>query len=689
MVDQDPIQDIEENLSKGRMINRSHAHSMFVGPPGSGKSSFMDRLLRRARKEHSTSTGVCNSVIIVDISIDNPATFHSVTVEDSNTWNEVEYDESLVRHMTDQPAEAKASSFTQKFPPTEHFNPTKLSTTVHQSDAAAELSDNIDTTKLLKVSSKMTEKITKIAVKCGGYGRLKNLKNSYSLYLRDTGGQVEFQEMIAVLIYGPSIFFFVFRLDCDFQSKLRIEYRVSESESTNSYPSSITTEDAFLQCLASVFAMDTSSGKIETHKPLVFVVGTHKDMLGLSAREKKIAELNKHLNKLIVENGFDKLVQYANDSKGQVMFTIDNTSEDDEDVKPIRSKIHNLISSRKEFNIEYPYSYLLFCLELQNLKCSVLSLGECKAMAAEYGIVGDQVSHLLQFLHLRIGVIQYFNVDGLKHIVVKEPQVLFNKVTNLIIRTFSSEALTTKEHQDFKKGVLTASVLESAFGSRDQISSEEFLKLLKHLRIITPYLSTTPGDQEERYFIPCVLNHVSECSNEGLSTNILPLYVQFRIKHCPKGLFGVLVTHLMTPESDEEPDTSFTLLQDKIFKDQVSFEVHSKGVHDEMSLKYHPSHLKITFFPESSQHRDTSIQEVCSSIREVVGVSISKSLVNLHYREDIVKPVMCLKCDNCSELHPVEMGNQHHKINCKTTKETIRIPAKGRCWYSEGESKLL
>ena len=59
---------------------------------------------------------------------------------------------------------------------------------------------------------------------------------------------------------------------------------------------------------------------------------------------------------------------YADKDIGQVMFTVDNTSEGDEDFKSIRSKVHSLITGREEFSIEYPISYLLFCLELQNLK---------------------------------------------------------------------------------------------------------------------------------------------------------------------------------------------------------------------------------------------------------------------------------------------------------------------------------
>ena len=51
---------------------------------------------------------------------------------------------------------------------------------------------------------------------------------------------------------------------------------VSATGEPGSYTFSVTTEEALLQFLASVYAMDTS-GKdvIKTHKSLVFIVGTH------------------------------------------------------------------------------------------------------------------------------------------------------------------------------------------------------------------------------------------------------------------------------------------------------------------------------------------------------------------------------------------------------------------------------
>ena len=300
--------------------------------------------------------------------------------------------------------------------------------------------------------------------------------------------------------------------------------------------------------------------------------------------------------------------------------------------------------------------------------------------------MGDQVSHLLEFLHLRIGVIQYYDVDGLRHIVVKEPQVLFNKVTDVIIRTFSCRALTTKEYLDLQKGILTVSVVRGVLGKEDLITCEELLKFLVHLRIITPYPFATAGEQEKRYFIPCVLNHVDESREVEQHTDVSPLYFQFQCSHCPKGLFGVLVTHLMTPGPGAEEDgIFFSLIEDKIFKDQVSFDVRSRYAdQDEMCLKLLSSHIEVKFFPSQCESRDISVGEVCSNVRQVIETSILRSLDDLHHDRCKVEPKVSFMCKYCSELHEVKKGREYFKLLCKRSRSN-RLPDQARCWYNEGE----
>ena len=683
---------------------------------------MIDRLLKRLRKRFSKSTGVCNSVIVVDIDEINPSVFYSAVGMDSETWKEVDYEVSIINQLSGQSKAIPLQSTPPEVQLPEEIQrtneiPTKEDTNEIPTKKEIQSTNAIPTKEMpaMQVAMHFPSKKKPIAVltmskesvlsiiKKYGFNTFKNyLQKTFSLYLRDTGGQIEFQEMLPLLIFGPSIFIFVFRTDLDFQSNFRIEYRKGETESMNCYTSSITTEEALLQSLSSVYAMDIpGKGTVKTHKPLVFIVGTHKDQLGSSA-DAKITELNQYIISLIVKNGFEDLVLYADKIKGQIFFAVDNTSDSDDDFKLIRSKVNSLVYHRKEFTIDYPISYLLLCLDLQNVKKSIITLDEFKILAANHGIEGNDVFHLLHFLHLRIGIVRYYDVDGLRDIVVIEPQVLFNTITDLVIRTFSCEVdLTYCEANDFRKkgfmsssvlevinneemkGILPASAFKGKFFSDDKISSETFLQLLVHLRIITPI--TTPEDEEVKYFIPCVLNHVPKSSGEDVETDILPLHVKFHCRHCPKGVFGVLVTHLNTPDVSNT-NTTFSLIQDKIFRDQVTFDVTCNGFQDEMSLKVHSSHLEINFISYSSDDReDYPIRVACCNVRQIVEDSIGKSLSDLHYSNKKAKSEMCFKCEHCSELHPVIKGSKFHMFICSTTKSCSRLPPQGRCWYGEGE----
>ena len=226
-----------------------------------------------------------------------------------------------------------------------------------------------------------------------------------------------------------------------------------------------------------------------------------------------------------------------------------------------------------------------------------------------------------------------------------------------------------------EKGILSFKAAESIIGSESKITTAELLNLLVHLRIIAPF-------KDGRYFIPCVINHLLEASDEELKPEesiVAPLYIRFGHRYCPKGLFGVLVTYLM---STKEPTLSLEFSEDKVSKDQVSFEVVSRDdTLDLLSLKVVAcSFLEVTIFPEE---RDLSlISDVCNIIRKLIETYLSKAFQDLHYNEEIVKYEMCLKCEGCSDYHKVLNTN---KLRCKRRK--IPIPPKGRCWFSDSECK--
>ena len=286
-------------------------------------------------------------------------------------------------------------------------------------------------------------------------------------------------------------------------------------------------------------------------------------------------------------------------------------------------------------------------------------------------------------------------MKDLNEIIVKEPQVLFDKVTELIIETFSKESLDTKEKKDLKeRGIFSSSVFDIATKEVEKISSDKFLKLLVCLRIIVPF---TAADSKEKFFIPCILNHVPE--GEMIRSRISSLGIKFPSQHCPKGVFGVLVTQIMNPESDisDNYDIKFHLDDEKIFRDQVTFTVECCGFkRGRMSLKNHPSNFEIIFDPFSSSPSSSddddddddddyntdvaSVQDICSTILFILKESIKKSSKNLHYKEERVKPIICFKC-KCTGFHEV-INREMYQCGDRLPKP---ISKKVRYWFDGGK----
>ena len=506
------------------------------------------------------------------------------------------------------------------------------------------------------------------------------LKRTISLYFRDTGGQVEFQEILTILIYGPSIFFFVMKTHVSLDQPLTLEYRRGD-EVINKYESSTTTRQALVQTLASIDATMKPTG-ITTHDPLVFIIGTHTDKLGselqdkeerLKAKEEQLLAIDKELERIITKHEFQHLVVYKDGKAKRILFPVDNISAEDADFQVIRQTINSKIVQSRRFQIKYPVSYLLFCLELRNENKDVLTRKECAVIAAKFEIKGEEeVTKMLLFLHHRIGIIRYYDIEGLRHLVIKEPQVLFNKLTELIVKTFpSSPALLPN---DLDRGIMEAAVLDQILSVDCQMTTKDFLCLLVHLRIITSFTD----DGTLKYFIPAVLNHLQDSVELEKKSKICTLAIDFEHHHCPKGLFGTIVCHFMSQEisKNQGQDVTFSLLKDSIFRDQVCWKVYKSCEIQGTVL----SHIEETICPYENEDFK-SLAPVCNNLRLILREAIHQSLEHLRYNPDKVAPVESFRC-NCGKLHPVEIKKNKVTIKCE---ERIYMEECYSSWFNLGE----
>ena len=662
--------DVTSLIKRKTAIERKLANFMLAGLPGNGKTTFLDRLLGRPIQNFYASTGLADDIAVVDagaiVDIDAiTADYHSAFVADESNWMLLEnLDVSFnLKEFLELDESEELSCIEMEKNTVENFLQTSASS-LEQHDPT--LSQHVkEVLQPLEINSMLDLKV----------------KNTY--YFRDIGGQMEFQECISLFIYGPSIFIFVFNANIDIEKKQIVRYRMGEDKIINEYQSSISTKDALLQCLASISSMEnTEQHSTKSITPLVLIVGTHIDLLGPDA-DIKVKEIDDNIDTLICSHHFQEFVQYAEKKFNKVIFPVNNTSENMDDIMKVRRQIDRILL-RSEFTIDYPISYLMVCLELHRMNNTVLTLSKFQEIAAQYEIEEDSVTNLLRFLHFKVGIIQYFEVDGLKELVVVKPQVLFKKVTDLVEKTFlsSSSTLKSSEEDEFlKKGILKAEVFESILSENDHMSSKEFIKFLLHLRMMVSFVD---HNGVMKYFIPAVLSHAPKAHTEEES-KISTLCITFDCGHCPKGLFAMLVTHLMTPVNNFGSEMTFKLLDQQIYQDQVAFKFH---LNDKVILKMCLSHLEVKLFPNMGNYDYSPVMSVsqrCTSLRKIIEKSINSSLTYLHYSVEKVKPMPSLRCktDKCDELHKVGR-RMEGKYFLECGYSCYYLPESAQYWYSEG-----
>ena len=495
----------------------------------------------------------------------------------------------------------------------------------------------------------------------------EHLESSWSLYLTNTGGQLEFQELLPLLVCGPSIFFITFPLNRNLDEFYTVQYQYANG-SEKTYQSPSTMMDEILQTLATIAALDCTGPQHEIDlKPKVFFIGTYKDQLPESSANEIIKEIDKKLQKKIKETSLyhQGSIQFANGTK-QLIFTVNNLDESDQDFQIIRSALQQTIERSKEFTVKCPSNWLIFSLILRakHMSSQVLSYNQCFAIAQKCGILDwTELNNALFFIHTRLGLVRYFCAKDLNTLVVTDPQILFDTVTRLIMDTFTNDHVAVNEIERFQeRGIFSMKTVErisKKSQSNAQLPLKWLLGLLNHLRIAAFF--TDEGDQ--RCFFPSVLCHAPipehiKCTKFPIE--VPSLLVAFRNGFCPRGIPGALITYLMTNEMKSQ--ISWELNPSQVFKNQVSFEVGSCDI----MLTIHPTHLEVNVDPEPDVTSEVEARNTCGE----TFIQLQKALkdVTIGYREcDYFFTFYCTKptCKDC--LHPAEIDWDSKRLKCKLT----------------------
>ena len=363
----------------------------------------------------------------------------------------------------------------------------------------------------------------------------------HGLYLTDSGGQPEFQELSPALVVGPCVFFVVLPLNKELNEKYEVEYmRPDDQKYIQKYLSSLTLQEDLMRSLASIASTKYKDKDGKEVKPRVMLIATFKDKVPLEGDcQRKL----KDLEALVKETDAFHQGMIVDASETQMVFTINNVSNEESarDTKEIRDAFQIIAD---DFHVHIPSPWLFFSLLVQHEYAddSVISRQDCFEVAKECGICDEtEFEAALQFLHRQTGVLHYYKEPPeLSQIVIKDPQYLFSQVNQLVEKTFAFvKTCCSQCTNDFKKGIFKLTDYETltAKSSQSKLNPSMLLKLLQHLNVAVPL-------DNKRYFMPCVIAHLGEDPAIGHTQSATippPLLITFKSGHCPKGLFGVLI----------------------------------------------------------------------------------------------------------------------------------------------------
>ena len=723
---------MEESIRNKGTIDHTIAHGVFVGPGRSGKDTLMKRLMGEGPpdpKKMSPSTGVLENVVKVEVK-------KLSTIASSNLylkWQRMKYDEEALELIMTTAKHHKCTSEIPKTVSVKYIYQKKLKSaqdeksslpiasnrsdkksndTKHNADKhddpESTICDDADSNK--KPSKHFTiyssdiapVDMFKKAVKLRRMDALReHLESSWSLYLTNTGGQIEFQEHIPLLVCGPSIFFVTFPLHYDLDKPYEVQYQYPDG-SLKKYLSPSTLLQEILQILATIYTLDyitVEMGDTEiTLKPTVFIIGTHKDCL--NSESEKIRQIDQKLQRYVRQTSLfhQHSIQFASDfenvNENRLVFTVNNLSKGDNDFQKIRFAVQQTVEEKchKEFTVQCPSSWLIFSLILREKHKlnRVLELKECFKIAQECGISShEELTTALSFIHSRLGLVRYFNTEGLDSLVVVDPQVLFDKITDLIKETFVCKYAYRKEIEEFsEKGIISVSAMKrisERCDKNDQLPLTWLTKLLNHFRLAA-YFKDQYG---EKYFFPSALCHVSHSIELTPHTTLSVVLIAFETGFCPRGMAGALIKCLMTNEM--KSNRKWELITSKISRNQVSFYIEDCG---DVTIKVLPIHIEIGVdSPEDTAETDCSESEIHEEVYKQI-FKCMKIVSRLYKKCEYYWTFYCTLAECETHPHPAVIEWNHttnapSKLRCKVMKRSGGLPRDYKLWNLQRIGILL
>ena len=387
--------------------------------------------------------------------------------------------------------------------------------------------------------------------------QIANTRQSHKLlsgdwiYLIDSGGQIEFLEVLPAFLQHISVCLFVTKLSEMLSECPQLEYFENGQPVGESTQCPFTNEEMLMRCVQTVQSQFISQSNNTNQDSKLVMVGTHQDLEDqcLESREEKNQKLR---SKLCPK--FDQSLVFRGLQMEELIFPINAKNPDAQDhevADKITEVIFNIASSSEPRKT--PISWFKFEYLIQKLARDygkrILHWNECLKVARllhlSEATLDAALDHLASF-----GVIHYYP-HLLPEVVFVDPQFLLDKISELVKFHYKlrhdqhTYTATGGEWREFRnEGCITLKLLDHFKRHYTKFfKPADFLKLMNDRLIVTQSVSNS------KYFMPSLLRTMEsqELDQHRVTVSgVAPLAVHFSCGWVPHGVFCSLVAFLQS-----------------------------------------------------------------------------------------------------------------------------------------------
>ena len=436
------------------------------------------------------------------------------------------------------------------------------------------------------------------------------------LYFIDSGGQIQFQQLLQAFIPCASVLMLVTNLAEDLSSQsstvLQCEdgkYIVSGHSPTveTLLKRLILMVNSSAQQQQSIIDTELSQVIIKPPEKLkIITIATHHDEYEekLKKEVETIEEKEKKLTKIF--ESIEGNLSFHDVTSGKILYEVDGRKAsqgvfDDPVIKEIRAELKD-----QAFKVKIPLRWYAFEILLRQeaiASCGVLSLEECQATGLGLGLHIEEIQSALKFFYLLNTILYYPGVSDLVFVlphslieVVSELMILVCKIRNGVsVGPGAVDMKKMADHGLVSKDVFAKSQKCKKISSSFPLFSSEILKIFQHLLIAAEL-------PDSKFFMPALLPLIdpSEVNPVHNSTSC-PLLFYFK-KGAPIGLFCAMIVHLLSlthhgrslwviDESNSKVYSNYITLRKigggkiSFIEEQNVFEIHCEFTEDQFEVK--------------------------------------------------------------------------------------------------------